>query len=336
MGTKRISAKFTIIAALTVVITILHYGALHGHLGLHILHRELYFIPILLASFWFGLKVGLTTAVVVSLIYAPHVFVYDDPHGTLLTVTSQILVFNLVAIILGWLTDRQRRQQRAILETENLALLGRAAVAIGYEMKDIVGALKRTPHHHHQEKGLQCTECERDFEQEMARLEGVVDTLSSFAPPERVAMLSTDLNKIISERIEHHQASARRSEVTLEAHLDKRGCPTQINAEMTGRVLNNLIQNAIEASNPGQTVLVRSNRGGLECRVEVQDQGPGIRPEHLSKMFVPFFTTKVNGTGLGLAACKKIMRDLGGDVQVTSTGVEGSTFTLTIPREQKA
>jgi signal transduction histidine kinase len=333
MDTKRRTVKITLITVLTVVITILHYGSIHGHLGLHILHRELYFIPILLASFWFGLKVGLTTAVAISLIYAPHVFVYNGPHGTLLTVISQVLVFNLVAIVLGWLADRQRRQQQEMLEAENLTLLGQAAVAIGYEMKDIVGALKRTAHH--QEEGLQSTECERDYEQEMARLERVVDTLSSFAPPEHVVKLSTDLNKIISERIEYHQPSARRNEVTLEAHLDERGCPTQINAEMIGRVLNNLIQNAIEASDPGQTILVRSNRGGLECRVEVQDQGPGIRPEHLSKMFVPFFTTKENGTGLGLAACKKIMRDLGGDIQITSTGVEGSTFTLTIPREQK-
>jgi signal transduction histidine kinase len=333
MGNKSTTVKITIIATLTMVITILHYGAIRGHLGLHILHRELYFIPILLASFWFGLKVGITTAVVISLIYAPHVFIYNDPHGTHLTVISQVLVFNLVAIVLGWLADRQRRQQQEMVEAENLTLLGQAAVAIGYEMKDIVGALKRTTHN--QKKGLQSAEFDRDFEQELGRLENVVDTLSSFASPERIEMLSTDLNKIISERIEHYQSSASKSEVTLEAQLDERGCPTRVDAGLLGRVLDNLIKNAIEASNPGQTVIVRSHRGGLTCSVEVQDQGPGIRPEHLPKMFVPFFTTKEKGTGLGLAASKKIMHDLGGDIQVASTGAEGSTFTLTIPREQE-
>ena len=199
MANKRKTAKIALITALVVVITLLHYGAIHGQLGLHILHRELYFIPILLASFWFGLRVGLTTAVVVSLTYAPHVFVYDDPHGTLMTVGSQILVFNLVAIVLGWLTDRQRRQQNEILEAENLALLGRAAVAVGYEMKFILAALKRMVR---QVNGLQCTEVDRDFKQEMGRLERTVDILSSFAPPERVTMLSTDLNSVIKERIE--------------------------------------------------------------------------------------------------------------------------------------
>jgi len=331
MHTKRKSMKIGFVTALVVLITVLHYSTIHGHLALHILHRELYFVPILLASFWFGLKFGFATALIVSLVYAPHVFVYDDPHSMLLTVVSQILVFNLVAVILGWLADRQRRQQKEILEAENLTLLGQAAVAIGYEMKDIVGVLRQMIQ---QEKGLHCTAFDRDFIQEMGRLENLVDTLSSFASPERIEMLSTDLNNILSERIEHHQDRARKSEVKLEAHLDEWGCPTLINTEMIGRVLDNLIENAIEASDRGQTVIVRSYRSGLACRVEVQDQGPGISPEHLPKMFVPFFTTKENGTGLGLAACKKIMRDLGGDIQVKSKWGQGATFTLIVPRDK--
>ncbi len=329
MDTKRKTAKIALITALVVVITLLHYGTIHGHLGLHILHRELYFVPILLASFWFGLRVGLTTAVAVSLIYAPHVFVYDDPHGTLLTVGSQILVFNLVAIVLGWLTDRQRRQQRDILEAENLALLGRAAVAVGYEMKFALTALKRMVR---QTSRLQYTEFDRDFEQEMSRLERTVDILSSFAPPERVQMLSTDLNHVIEERIEHLKEAINKENINLEVQLDDGGCPSQIDAEKIGWVLDNLIINAMEVSTPGQKIAVSSDRRSDHCRVEVRDQGPGIRPEHLPKIFVPFFTTKAKGTGLSLAACKKIMRDLGGDIQVASTWGEGATFTLMVPR----
>jgi signal transduction histidine kinase len=88
----------------------------------------------------------------------------------------------------------------------------------------------------------------------------------------------------------------------------------------------------MEVSTPGQSITVSSERQSDHCRVEVRDQGPGIRPEHLSKIFVPFFTTKEKGTGLSLAACKKIMRDLGGDIQVASTWGEGATLTLMIPR----
>ena len=150
-----------------VLITVLHYSTIHGHLALHILYRELYFVPILLASFWFGLKFGLATALIVSLVYAPHVFVYDDPHSKFLTIASQILVFNLVAVVPEWLVDRQRRQQMEIIEAKKLALLGRAAVAPGYEMKDILKALKRMVH----PEDLQSTKLGRDFDHEMARLE---------------------------------------------------------------------------------------------------------------------------------------------------------------------
>ena len=330
MDKKREYIKLVFIGALIVVITVLHYGAIRGHLGLHILHRELYFIPILLASFWFGLKFGLATSMVVSLMYAPHVFIFDSPHSTLLTVSSQILVFNLVAAVLGWLVDRKKRQQREIVEAENLAVLGRAAVAVGHEMKDILGSLKRMAK---QANGLQCTDIDRDFVQEMARLEGVTDTLSSFAAPEHVKMLSTDLNQIISDRVAHHLGDARKGKVDLVAKLDERGCPTRVDLEKIGWVLDNLIRNAMEVSTAGQTVHVSSHRGGSHCSVQVRDEGPGIRPEHLPKIFVPFFTTKAKGTGLALAGCKKIMRDLGGDVQVQSTPGEGATFTLNIPRE---
>jgi signal transduction histidine kinase len=61
------------------------------------------------------------------------------------------------------------------------------------------------------------------------------------------------------------------------------------------------------------------------------DQGRGIEPEDLSKIFVPFYTTKENGTGLGLAVCRKMMRDNGGDILVESEPGKGSTFTLVFP-----
>lgn len=330
MHTERKSLKIGFITGVVVLITVLHYSTIHGHLALHILHRELYFVPILLASFWFGLKFGFATALIVSLVYAPHVFFYNDPHSNFLTVASQILVFNIFAVVLGWLVDRQRRQQIEIIEFEKLALLGRAAVALGYDMKDILEALKAMVH----PKGLQSTELDRDFDHEMARLERMVNTLSSFASPESVQLLSTDINHVVSERVERHQEKAKKAKIILESHLDERGCPTRTDAEKIGRVLDILIDNAMEVSSSGQTISLWSHRGGVYCRVEVKDQGPGIRPDHLPKIFTPFFTTKENGTGLGLAACKKIMRDLGGDIQVTSKRGQGATFTLIVPRDK--
>ena len=331
MEIKKKPFKIALIAFLVGLITVLHYGAIHGHLGLHILHRELYFIPILLASFWFGLKVGFATSAIVSIIYAPHVFLYQDPHSSFLTVGTQIIVFNLVAVMLGWLVDRQRQEHQKSLSNENLAVLGRAAIVVGHEMNDLLGALRRMAQ---RSKGLQCTELDRDFEQEMARLEGMVDVLSSFAPTETVHMISRDLNAIIREQVPHYRRVAKAKGINLEVQLDENGCPSRLDIEKLGWILGHLIQNAMDVSTNGQSINIRSRRTGDSCQIEVQDQGTGIRPEHLAKIFSPFFTTKENGYGLALAGCKKILKDLGGDIQVSSKWGEGTLFTITIPRDK--
>jgi len=323
--------KIVLLAALIVIISVLHYGAIRGNLGLHILHRELFFIPILLASFWFGLKFGLTTAVAVSLIYAPYVFLYKDAHSSFLTVGSQILIFNLVGIMLGWLVDRQRKQQQRFLANENLVVLGRAATVVGNEMRDLLGALKKLSR---KSSRLKCTELDGDFAQEMTRLERMIDVITSFGPSDTVSMISHDLNVIIHDQLKHHHEKARKAGINLMVDLDENGCPSRVDPGKISRILEDLIKNAFEVSTPGKSIRIRSRRGGTFCRIEVQDQGSGIRPEHLLKIFSPFFTTKENGQGLALAASRKILRDLGGDIQVTSNWGEGATFTMIIPREK--
>jgi signal transduction histidine kinase len=147
-------------------------------------------------------------------------------------------------------------------------------------------------------------------------------------------MISHDLNVIIREQLEHYRKNARKTEISIEADLDENGCPSRVDPGKISRILEDLIKNALEVSTPGKSIRIRSRRGGTFCRIEVQDQGSGIRPEHLPKMFTPFFTTKENGQGLALAASRKVLRDLGGNIQVTSTWGEGATFTMIVPRDK--
>ncbi len=330
MELKSKNTKLLTIIGLTAVISIIHYGTAGEQMGLHILHREFYFIPIILAGFWFGLRIGLATSIIISLIYAPHVFIYDDAHSNAVTVFSQILIFNLVAVVLGWLVDRQRQHQEKMIGSEKLAVLGRAATAVGNEMRDILGALKGLCR---EKEALQCTELDLDFNQEMNRLERLVETLSMFVPREEIQTISKDLNAIIQDRVGHHQEAARAAGIHLTADPDEKGCPSQVNVAKIGWILDKLITNALEVSSPGQTVRVRSRRHGSHCSVEVEDEGQGIKPEHLPKMFVPFFTTRESGTGLSLASARKALREMGGDIQVASTWGKGTTFTILAPRE---
>ena len=322
--------KVAMVVILVAIITALHYRTMHGLLELHILHRELYFIPILLASFWFGIKFGLVTSVVVSIIYVPQVYLSNTPQSATLTVGFQILIFNLVAIILGYLVDRQKRRQQEVLGFENMAVLGRAAAAVGHEMQDLLAALKRLAG---QAKELKWTELESDFGEEMARLEKMVDIISSFAPKESVQLFSYDLNLIIREKLNEYKRTAKKAGVILEVKLDDNGCPSEVNIEKIGHVIDQIMKNALEVTGAGKTIQIRSHRKGSYCTLEIEDEGPGIKPEHLSKMFTPFFTTKKMGQGLALASCRKVLRDMGCNIQAASEQGKGATFTVTIPRE---
>ncbi len=330
METLKQSTKTGLIAALIVVVTILHYSSAHGGLGAHIAHRELYFIPILLCSFWFGLKPGIATSAAISVIYAPHVFSSSGTDSNLWSVIFQILMFNVVALILGYLVERGKRQQEQIIAVEKSSVLGLAATAVGHEMKDLLNALKSISS---QTAKPEFAELNRDFQKELGRLEQMVDIISTFKTAEPLRLFSHELNAIIQERIKHHLAVANKNGVTIKMHLDDKGCPAQVDPESLRRVFDRIIQNALEASSRGQTIHIQSRRKGDHCEVAITDEGPGIKSENLQKIFKPFFTTKENRDGLSLSASYKMIKDIGGEIQVKSKYGQGAEFTVIIPRE---
>jgi signal transduction histidine kinase len=330
MNTIKKNAQIGLIAVLILIVTILHYSSVHGGLGEHIAHRELYFIPILLCSFWFGLKPGIATSLAISVIYAPHVFSSSETDSNLWSVIFQILMFNLVALILGYLVERGKRQQEQMIAVEKSAALGLAATAVGHEMKDLLNALKSISS---QTARPEYAGLNRDFEKELGRLEQMVDIISTFKTTEPLHLFSHDLNEIIQERIKHHLAVANKNGVTFKTYLDDKGCPAQVNSESLGRVFDRIIQNALEVSSRGQTIHIHSRRKGDHCEVAITDEGSGIKPEHLQKIFKPFFTTKEKRDGLSLSASHKMVKDMGGKIEVQSQYGQGATFTVIIPRE---
>lgn len=322
--------KSMLIIALTALITVMHYATIREHPGYHFLHRELYFIPILLTSFWFGLRNGFLTALAISALYAPHILYYAGPHNRVLTVGIQVLIFNLVAVVMGWLVDRQKKEHAEAVAVENLAVLGRAAGAVGDEMNYLLGSLKKVAI---QAKEGGSSELSQSFKKEIERMEHIVDVLTSFVSEERKDLLSCDINATIRNEAARHVSALEKAGITLDVTTDETGCPTMVDPAHIERILKSLIQNAVDVSSPGKNIFIRSYRKDENCIIEVKDEGPGIRPEHLPKIFAPFFTTKKNGQGLALAGCRKTLRDMGGDIQVDSRHGDGATFTLIIPRD---
>ena len=93
----------------------------------------------------------------------------------------------------------------------------------------------------------------------------------------------------------------------------------------------NLLKNAIQAMPDGGTISLLLHRSSKALALTVRDSGCGIPPEHLDRIFEPFWTSKARGTGLGLALCRRIAEEHGGSLTVSSSVGSGTEFTLLLP-----
>lgn len=105
----------------------------------------------------------------------------------------------------------------------------------------------------------------------------------------------------------------------------------EADAEQLKQVLINLIQNGLESLGESGQVIVRWKEMRNRILIRVEDNGSGIKPEHMSRIFDPFFTTKSDGTGMGLSICHRIISDHGGQIHVTSQPGRGTTFNIHLP-----
>jgi signal transduction histidine kinase len=117
--------------------------------------------------------------------------------------------------------------------------------------------------------------------------------------------------------------------VTLD--LDS-GCgPVRADAEQIGRVLQNLVLNALDAMPAGGNLTIRTRRTGAAVRIDVADTGEGLTAEERERLFTPYYTTRPHGTGLGLAIVQSVVADHDGRVWVDSAPGRGSTFHIEVP-----
>ncbi len=107
--------------------------------------------------------------------------------------------------------------------------------------------------------------------------------------------------------------------------------PVRFDAELMEHVIANLLINAAQASPPGGVVTVKTQSDESEVEVAVIDRGSGIDPKNIENIFNPFFTTKTDGIGFGLAIISKIIDEHGGRITVESALGEGSVFRVFLP-----
>jgi signal transduction histidine kinase len=172
---------------------------------------------------------------------------------------------------------------------------------------------------------------------ETARVGRIVSDLLAFSRRSKPQRAPGDVNKIVKMTLSLIQHKMKLSNVEVETHLAE-GLPlVACDQSQMQQVALNLLMNAAEATQAKteRRVKVSTNSGDGMVRLVVADNGEGIPPENLAKIFHPFFTTKPEGkgVGLGLAVTYGIIEAHGGDVEVVSKVGEGTTFTISLPLE---
>ena len=168
------------------------------------------------------------------------------------------------------------------------------------------------------------------------RCQKIVQSLLSFArrhQPERKVVC---LNRLVEGALEILNYQLRTSNIEVTTSLDPDLPQAMVDPHQVQQVFLNLINNArqaIEAHQPKGRIKITTTASGPQVRVTIQDNGPGIPPESLSKIFDPFFTTKEvgKGTGLGLSLCYGIIKEHGGTITPRSKPGEGATFIIELP-----
>lgn len=171
--------------------------------------------------------------------------------------------------------------------------------------------------------------------QQVQRLDKTVNDLLFFGKPSLPELACIDINDIVDKTLKF--ASQHRGLLNVEKRLDfAHGLPTvYADGKQMQQVFLNIFLNAFQAMANGGTLTITTRLVTRQERmfvgIDVADTGPGIPPPILEKIFTPFFTTKAQGTGLGLPICSKLVHLHNGEIRVTSDDEQGTVFTVELP-----
>lgn len=172
---------------------------------------------------------------------------------------------------------------------------------------------------------------------EIDRLDSIVQQFLGAIRPASLDLGLENLNSLISETVEFLRNEITDRDISVELELRTDLPLAEVDRTQIKQAFFNVIKNATQAMRPGGTLRIESKLDNQYIRLTFRDTGGGIAPEHMSKIFNPYFTTKQGGSGLGLLIVRRIVREHGGEIDLVSHDGQGLEFTIRIPvRDQRA
>ena len=231
-----------------------------------------------------------------------------------------------------------RLAEASLRRSERLAALGQLTAGLAHELRNPLGTIKAsaemlTKHTLHNRPEVM-SEMAAYIGSEVDRMNGLIGSFLDFAKPLRVRSVMASLRPVIDDVIRQQSDLAAAREIKLTVAMSESPLIFAFDPDLMKVALSNLLQNAIQASAPGRNVEIRAESLDDHVMIFVSDQGEGIQPQHLENIFNPFFTTKPQGVGLGLAIVAKIVDEHQGRINVFSEFGAGTRFEVALPKVQ--
>lgn len=227
----------------------------------------------------------------------------------------------------------QRLHQTQMSRAEHLATMGELAAGLAHEIRNplagIAGVIEIIG------RDLPASSPARavvkEVRQEVMQINRIVSDLLECARPKPPETRLSDLHATVEHAVMFARQQALSKAIDVEFHHDPLPLEVEHDSNQVNQVLLNLLLNSIQSIDHRGKITVTVERHSQLAAISVADTGRGIAPEHLPHIFRPFYTTKGNGTGLGLSLARRIVEEHGGRMEVSSTLGHGSTFIVFLP-----
>ncbi|MBV8115641.1 MAG: PAS domain-containing sensor histidine kinase [Silvibacterium sp.] len=217
--------------------------------------------------------------------------------------------------------------------SRRMAAIGRLTSGVGHEVKNPINSIVVHLELLRSKVGGEPTAARHleIIQSEIQRLDRVVQTLVDFSRPVELKLRDHDMRQIVSSVLLLASAGLESYNVTVVSQLPDHPIMVKVDADLLKQALLNVVLNGAQAMADGGELSVRLTEDGRWATIKVQDHGEGIPEEIRSKIFDLYFTTKREGSGIGLAMTYRILQLHHGQLDVESKLGEGSTFTLSVP-----
>ena len=234
--------------------------------------------------------------------------------------------------------ESMKTLQSLITYSAKLTALGRLTSGVAHEVKNPLNSMAIHVELLKDQLGLSTEEARRSLEvieSEIRRLDRVVQGFLKFMRPQELRLRTVDMNALLKKEVALLEAEWSRKGVRFSLQLEPRPLPITGDEELLDQVFLNILLNACQAMPDGGTVTIAATRDKEDAiKVSIADEGCGIRPSDRDKIFQLYYTTKPDGSGLGLPMAYRLVQLHDGVIEVDSEEGKGTTMIIRLPVRQ--